>query len=196
MNQPLSGSNINLVKAHNIQVVLLNLLNEESLSRVQLARRTRLSNTTITNLVAELIDQGIIVEENVSEIPDDKIRPVGRPRTGIRLQPNARYVFGIHIGVGTFRVALTNLRDEIIDTCNQEFDIKMPAEPILVQMSDCVESLISANRIERSHVLGVGVGASGLVDFPTGVNIMASNLSWRNVPIRLILQDKLNLPVW
>lgn len=195
MNQPLSGSNINLVKAHNIQVVLLNLLNEESLSRVQLARRTRLSNTTITNLVAELIDQGIIVEENVSEIPDDKIRPVGRPRTGIRLQPNARYVFGIHIGVGTFRVALTNLRDEIIDTCNQEFDIKMPAEPILVQMSDCVESLISANRIERSHVLGVGVGASGLVDFPTGVNIMASNLSWRNVPIRLILQDKLNLPV-
>src|SRR5665648_259114 len=195
MKQQLSGSNINLVKAHNIQVVLLNLLNEESLSRVQLARRTKLSNTTITNLVSELIDQGIIVEENGSEIPDDIIRPVGRPRTSIRLQPNARYVFGIHIGVGTFRVALTNLRDEIIDTCNQEFDVKMPAEPVLEQMAACVESLIDSNNITREHVIGLGVGASGLVDFPTGVNIVASNLSWRNIPIRDYLQERLHLPV-
>ena len=128
------------------------------------------------------MEQGIIVENDVTEVPSEKLRPVGRPRTALRLEPNARYVFGIHIGVGTFRVALTNLRDEIIDTCNQKFDTKTPAEPVLQQMAACVEALISSNGIVREHVLGLGVGASGLVDFPTGVNIVASNLSWRNVP--------------
>ena len=49
----LQGSNINQVKLHNLQVVLLSLLYEPVLSRVQLARRTNLSNTTITNLIAE-----------------------------------------------------------------------------------------------------------------------------------------------
>ena len=68
------GSNINLVKAHNQQAVLLTLLaasghrtgtgQETYLSRVQLAHKTNLSNTTITNLVAELLEQGILVEES------------------------------------------------------------------------------------------------------------------------------------
>ncbi len=195
MNQQLSGSNINLVKAHNIQVVLLCLLNEECLSRVQLARRTGLSNTTITNLVAQLIEEGIIVEESDSSPQDTKIRPVGRPRTAIRLQPNARYVVGIHIGVGTFRAALTNLRDEIIDNCTHEFNTRQSAEEVMRQMVSCIEDLLSRNGVDRVHVLGIGVGASGLVDFSSGVNILASNLGWRKVEVRQYLQEKLRLPV-
>ncbi len=195
MNQQLSGSNINLVKAHNIQVVLLCLLNEECLSRVQLARRTGLSNTTITNLVAQLIEEGIIVEESDNSQQSMKIRPVGRPRTAIRLEPNARYVVGIHIGVGTFRAALTNLRDEIIDNRTHEFNTRQPAEEVMGQMVSCIEGLLSRNNVDRVHVLGIGVGASGLVDFSSGVNILASNLGWRKVEVRHYLQEKLRLPV-
>ena len=51
------GSNINQVKRHNLQVVLLSLLHESNISRGQLAQKTNLSNTTITNLIAELIGQ-------------------------------------------------------------------------------------------------------------------------------------------
>jgi glucokinase-like ROK family protein len=43
--------------------------------------------------------------------------------------------------------------------------------------------------------LGVGVGASGLVDFSSGVNVLAPNLNWRNVPLRQHFQARLGLPV-
>ena len=56
------GSNLNLVKAHNLQAILLNFLYNERLSRVELARQISLSTTTITNLTAELLEDGIIVE--------------------------------------------------------------------------------------------------------------------------------------
>jgi glucokinase-like ROK family protein len=191
--QLLSGSNINKVKAHNLQAVLLRLLNERSLSRVQLARDTELSNTTITNLVSELIEQGIVTEAN--EPPARALRTVGRPRTAIRLEPNARYVIGIHIGVGAYRIAITNLLDEILHSRRRAFEVGLPAESVLDQIAAQVDGLLAESRLERHKILGIGAGASGLVDFQAGVNLLAPNLEWRQVPIRDYLQEKLQLPV-
>ena len=195
MQSNLSGSNINTVKAHNIQVMLLTLLHTSCLSRVQLAKRTGLSNTTITNLISELIETGLVVEECTPEQKPGKIRPVGRPRTALRLAPDARQVVGVHIGIGTFRVALTNLRDEIQDYQAVDFAVDAPADIVLEKIAACIEGLIEKNGLDRKTIIGVGVGASGLVDFEAGVNILAPRLSWRDVKMRDILQEKLHLPV-
>lgn len=191
----LQGTNINLVKAHNLRAVLLTLLHEPSLSRVQLAKHTKLSNTTITNLVAELIEQGIVSEdgERLQVLPGT--RPVGRPRTGIRLEPAARFVVGVHIGIGVFRVAIVNLRAEILHNQTHSFDISLPALKVLDQIIFSVEDTIASSQVERSRILGVGVGASGLVDFNSGVNVLAPNLNWHAVPIKEYLHNALHLPV-
>jgi glucokinase-like ROK family protein len=191
----LQGSNINLVKLHNLQVILLSLLYEPVLSRVQLARRTNLSNTTITNLIAELIQQGIVAEDTTQQVKPGEFRPVGRPRTRICLVPNARFVIGIHIGVGIFRVAIVNLRAEIVHNQMQDFEINLPAAQVLEQIVKTVEMVISQSGLERDKILGIGVGASGLVDFSTGVNLLAPNLDWHDVPLREYLQAELQLPV-
>lgn len=191
----LQGSNINLVKQHNLQVILLSLLYEHILSRTQLAKRTNLSHTTITNLIAELIEKGIVTEKNETDEEQAELRPVGRPRTQIYLEPNARFVIGVHIGVGIFRVALTNLRAEIQHNHMQSFDTSSPAQDVLEQIVISVEAVINTSGVERDKVLGVGVGASGLVDFTTGVNLLAPNLNWHNVPLREYLQNELQLPV-
>jgi len=193
--QHLSGSNINKVKAHNLQAVLFSLLNEPNLSRGQLAQRTNLSNTTMTNLVSELIEQGLVVESSEAEIADADVRPVGRPRTGICLNPNARFVVGVHIGIGTFRLAITNLLNEILFSEMNAFDVAQPAEDVLDQIVTRVEALVAQSGLEREKILGVGVGASGLVDFHAGVNLLSTSLNWRNVPVRDYLKEKLGLPV-
>ena len=191
----LQGSNINLVKQHNLQVILLNLLYEPVLSRSQLAKQLKLSNTTITNLIAELISQGIVTEKSSSDLAEGKLRPVGRPRTKICLEPNARFVVGIHIGVGIFRVALTNLRAEILCHQIKNFDTASPPADVLKEIVATAESVIAESGIDRDIILGVGVGASGLVDFTTGVNLLAPNLDWHDVPLHEYLQKEFHLPV-
>lgn len=191
----LQGSNINLVKQHNLQVILLNLLYEPVLSRSQLARQTKLSNTTITNLIAELINQGIVTEKNSDVSEQGELRPVGRPRTRICLEPNARFVIGVHIGVGIFRIALTNLRAEILHNNMQNFDTEAPSTEVLEQIVSAIETVITESGVESTKILGVGVGASGLVDFTTGVNLLAPNLDWHDVPLREYLQNELQHPV-
>ena len=193
------GSNIVNVKAHNMQAVLLSLLTsvdsegEKLLSRIQLARKTNLSSTTITNLVAELIEQGIITEDKSTR--EDEQRSVGRPRTGLALIPDARYVVGVHIGVGLYRIAIMNLRAEIVCSKMVNFAINTPSEDVLQAISDDINELVTSCSADRRLILGVGVGASGLVDYQEGVNILAPNLDWHQVPIRDALESHLGLPV-
>lgn len=196
MNQKrLSGSNINKVKEHNLQAILFGLLNEPGLSRVQLARMTNLSNTTITNLVAQLMEQGIIVEDCDSESASLDVRPVGRPRTGVCLQPNARFVIGVHIGIGTFRLAITNLENEPLVSQIETFEPALDAESVVTAIVNHIEALIDESGVTREKIIGVGIGASGLVDFQAGINLLSTKLNWRNVPLRDLFEQKLNLPV-
>jgi len=189
------GTNINNVKLHNQQVVLLSLLYEGSLSRVQLAKKADLSNTTITNLVGELIQEGILSEDGGNELEPNVLRPVGRPRTGVHLVPGSRYAVGVHIGVGLFRIAITNLYDEILTNQIYNFEINEPAEKVLAQIVEKIESIIAESGVGHNKILGVGVGASGLVDARSKINILAPNLNWHNVPIQEYIQNAVNLPV-
>jgi len=189
------GSNINLVKLHNLQVILLILLHDQAISRVQLAQKTNLSNATISNLISELIQQGIVSENNQTDLELAGSRSVGRPSTAIHLEPNARFVLGVHIGVGVFRIGVVNLIGEILFNQIEQFHVDDPAEKVMDQMVAAVETIIATNNLERSRILGVGVGASGLVDFRAGVNIVAPNLNWHNVPLRDYLQGRLQLQV-
>lgn len=188
------GSNINRVKLHNLQVVLLSLLYEPVLSRIQLAERTNLSNTTITNLIAELKAQGVVSEKENSSGEENQ-RSVGRPRVGICLNPDSRFTVGVHIGIGIFRVGIANLHDQLLHNQVYQFDSRLPAHRVLEQIQASIETVIAESGVERSRIIGVGIGASGLVDFSTGVNLLAPNLNWRNVPIRSYFQDSINLPV-
>lgn len=190
-----TGSNINSMKMHNLQVVLLALLHNPKISRVLLAQKTSLSNSTISNLISELIHQGIVSEQDQSETEPNGPNPVGRPRTSIHLIPNARYAVGVHVGIGVFRVAVVNLLGELIHSKIQNFAIETDPNIVLNNMIAVVNDCIEASHIDRSKVLGIGVGASGLVDFPQGVNLLAPNLNWHNVPIRQRMISALQLPV-
>ncbi len=153
------GSNINLVKAHNMSAILDRLLQDEMVSRVELAEKLSLSNTTITNLTAELLDEEIIVEEN-AEVTAKRKR-VGRPRRMLRLVPDARFAVGVHIGIGMYRVAVTNLLAEIVTSQMAEFDLGLSPEVVIAGIVRCIDQTIDLSGVDRKCVIGIGVGASG-----------------------------------
>jgi len=188
------GSNLNLVKVHNLQAILLSFLYSEKISRVELARQTSLSTPTITNFTAELLAEGIIVEEENNQ-EDGKRRRVGRPREMLRLVPDARFSVGVHIGIGLYRVAVTNLHAEIIHNNIAYFDLDTPPEQVLQEIGEMIQSTIVESGVDTQRVIGVGVGASGLVDFKNGVNVYAPRLGWQDVPIGEILHTYLDLPI-
>jgi predicted NBD/HSP70 family sugar kinase len=187
------GRNLNLIKAHNISAILLRLLRDEMVSRVELAEELSLSSTTITNLTAELLADGIIAEEEIEV--SAKRKRVGRPRRMLRLIPTARYAVGVHIGVGMFRVAITNLLAEIIINHTAEFDRTASPEDVIIEIVRVIEQSIKQSGVDRQRIIGIGVGASGLVDTLSGINVVAARLGWIDVPVQALFESQLNLPI-
>ena len=186
------GKNVSSVKAHNIQAILMNLLYNEPAYRVQLAREIAVSTTTVTKLVDELISQGI-VEERTDEI--EGRRSVGRSQNALYLVRDALHAVGIHIGGGIYRIAVVNLRNEIEFHKIGYFEIISSIEEVVDHIARDTNQLLDECGICRESLLGVGVGAPGLVDYQTGMIGYAKNQGWRNAPVGEMLSGRLNLPV-
>ena len=186
------GSNVSHMKRHNLRAILQMLLRYQPVSRARLVELTSLSSTTITNLIAELLEQGIVAEDGV---PPSGQRGVGRPRTLLRLVPEARHAIGVHIGVGSVRVAVADLQAQLSSPLTLSHPLEHTPEEVLHETVALIRRAISQSGIPSQTIVGVGVGASGLVNPHTGVNVMAPNLGWRDVPIRHKLATSLALPV-
>ena len=189
MPRSTSGSNISHVKHHNKLAILQTLLHAP-MSRVELAQALSVSSMTATNLVRELTAEGL-----VATFAEPTPKGVGRPRTTLCIQADARFVIGVQIGVGVYWICVANLVGEIVEKHEYRFSLKMKAADVLQEIGQQINRLQTAAHEQHKLILGVGVGASGLVDNLQGVNHAAPSLGWYDVPIRDILQTATGLPI-
>jgi predicted NBD/HSP70 family sugar kinase/biotin operon repressor len=195
----LSGSNGSTIKSNNIRALLMTLLRYESVSRVRLAQMTGVSPTTITNLVNELLEQGVIAED-VSSSHDERNerserRGAGRPQTGLRIVPDARFVVAVHIDVDAVYIAVSDLFAQPVARRSFPLTGDISPDNVLPQITAMAREAMAESGVPTHLFIGAGVGASGLVDPYTGVNVIAPNLGWHNVPLCEALTEQLGLPV-
>ena len=82
-----------------------------SLSRADIARLSGLSPSTVTAITADLIVEGLLVEDRQSHGSEGQA-PVGRPATPLRLDPKAGHAVGIKLGPDSLTATVTDLDAE------------------------------------------------------------------------------------
>jgi predicted NBD/HSP70 family sugar kinase len=188
------GSNGSTIKSQNVRAILMALLRYEAVSRVRLAQMTGVSPTTITNLVNELLEQGVIAEDGGNGQLNGRRRR-GRPQTDLRLVPGSRFAISIHFDVDSVKIALTDLYAQPLHLRSLPLTRGDAPERILADITQIIYALVAESGIDERLIAGVGVGASGLVDPYTGVNKIAPNLDWHDVPLQEALSKALRMPV-
>ncbi len=180
-------------KKRNISAILYTLLYNSYVSRAGLAQRTQLSPTTISNLVTELLNSGL-VEEDLT-VSNRRHEGVGRPRRALRLIPESRYAVGVYLRVGKVEIGITDLRARVLHTRVFSYDKTAGPEVILQYIARQIETVLAESAIPVERVVGVGVGLNGSVDPITGVNLYAPGLDWHHIPAQALLADHLPFPV-
>jgi predicted NBD/HSP70 family sugar kinase len=170
----------------NTQLILKTIYGNGSISRADVARATKLTPPTVSDVVASLIESGLVQEVGLA--------PSSSGRRGILLKvvDNSRQLIGIDLSRGDFRGALANLRGQIahrIDLPLQGRD----GDAALELVYDLVDALVKS---ASSPLLGIGIGAPGLVDASNGILQQSVNLNWRYIPFSNLLQKRYNLPVY
>jgi len=173
-------------RGHNRSLVLQTLYSAGPQSRADIARETGLTRVTVSDLVAELIGEGLIVEIG----PREDARP-GKPATLIDIARDRHQILGIDLSDHrTFRGAVLTLDGEILERAEIERGgaTGAAATERLVELARRLVGLASA------PILGVGVGTPGVVDLD-GTVLLAPNLDWRGEALRHRLEAELALPI-
>lgn len=173
-------------RSHNRALVLQALYRAEGLSRADLAREVGLTRVTISDLVADLIAEKLVIELGVRT----DSRP-GKPATMLDINRNGFVVVGIDLSYNShFRGAVTNLDGSVLH--REEVDVVgATGEQAVEATIQILERLIAS---APAPILGVGVGSPGIVD-ATGTVLSAPNLGWKDVPLQQILSTRTHLPV-
>lgn len=185
-----AGYNSVSVRRHNRSVVLQAILHHGPTSRAHLTQLTGRTPATISSLVGELLEEGI-----VEETGRNGRASAGRPRITIEFAPGGAHAVGVHLGVEEIAIGLVSPRGQICheDTFRRP-SLLGPAETCGL-VGEAVERLLAAAAVPRDRVVGVGVGITGLIDPVQGRVIQSVDMGWQDVAVAAPLQRELNLPV-
>jgi len=160
------------------------------ISRLEISQRNDLSQATVTNVVADLLREKIVVESAIKESDG------GRPIALLTINPEHGYIIGIDAGETVIQVSLFDLCLHEIHTVFQPLSLEENQPDQVVQhIVNGVKQLLENYNRNQIQILGVGIGFPGLVDPEAGISIYAPNWGWHDVPVASMLETKLGLPM-
>ncbi len=175
-----------LLRRVNRSAVLELLRVKGPLTRAEIARRLRLSPPTITRIIVDLLDEGLVCELDTADSTG------GRPATLLRLNSRVNLVIGVYIGHSIVG-ALADLSGEILERLTEP---ALYGEAGVERLLAVVERLQAKAAELGIPVRGVGVGAPSIVHYPEGVVVWSVSLGWRDLPLRRLMEERLGLPVF
>ncbi|WP_376791829.1 ROK family protein [Thermoflexus sp.] len=163
--------------------------------RAELGRRLGLSPATVTRLVGQLIEDGLVVEREADAAPRGYRGPGRRPRS-LYLNHEAYHLIGVDLG-GTHLVgAIANLNGEIMT------EVRRPSKPN-GKPSEALEQLMKGLRELLDHaeqrgysIRGIGIGVPGVTDPNQGRVIWAPAFEWRDLPLKAVVEHELGIPTF
>lgn len=190
MSEVLKGS-FELMKQLNVSAVLRVIRDNGSLSRAEIAKLTGLTPASVTNITKILIEDKFLIESKIGESSG------GRPPIILELNPDARYVIGIGIGVGVIDVVITNLSAKIISKKSMIIgDERYDYNLVFAELVNLINEVIELSNIERKNILGAGVALHGIVNAKSGESIHSLYYGWKNINIKKRLEEELQLTVY
>jgi predicted NBD/HSP70 family sugar kinase len=178
-------------RSHNRSLVLQTLYRSGRMSRADIARETGLTRVTVSDLVAELLSEGLVIELGQRE----SARP-GKPAVLLDINRTAHQIIGVDLSDhDRFRGAVMDLDGELLHSADVPLEdgdgrVATGAEA-LAKVVELVQRLVDS---ATAPILGIGVGSPGVVDL-TGTILTAPNLGWTGVTLQNDLHLLTGLPV-
>ncbi len=174
------------VLRHTNALSILRLLREAgSCSRADLVRASGLSAPTVTNVVKDLLDSGLI--EPLGEGKSSG----GRPPDMIRFKAERGCVLGVEISATAISFLLADLNGVELDTYKVSLlEQKTTPEAVCGYIGEALRTLLRKHKMKRDQLLVMVVGVPAITNVRDGLVLSISTLDrWRSVPLRAMLNE-------
>ncbi|WP_372350087.1 ROK family protein [Streptomyces sp. KL116D] len=183
------------LRRNNRATVLSKLYFDGPLSRQELGPLTALSSGSISNVVAELVADGLL--EEAGSVDSDG----GRPRTLLRVAPGSGHLVGVDVGETRVRVELFDLALSELARVDAPLPDGRPggkydAQDVVRLIATGLTRVLGEADVEPGSIVGVGIGVPGIVDAsgPSGAVVHGQTIGWDAVPLEAMLRAPGELP--
>ncbi|MGV9992943.1 ROK family transcriptional regulator [Streptomyces sp. NPDC003374] len=187
-----AGVNLLALRSHNTALVLdlLRGAGAGGISRLELAERTGLTPQAVSKITARLRQEGLAAEAG------RRASTGGKPRTVLRLVPEAGHAAGVHVDRDEVRTVLVDLNGTVVGERRAPLDLGAAAAAVVEQVAREVEDLVDEALGGVVSPVGVGVALPGPLDHGRGVLHRVTGFpQWDGFPLRDALQRRLGIPV-
>ncbi len=160
------------------------------LTRQEVGTRAGLSPATVSNLVADLTTEGVVVEVGLEDSNG------GRPRGLLEVNPGYGYVIGVDVGETAFLVELFDFGLNVRARHTSVTDMAvLDPEDAVRHIVEGIESVIAESGVGERSILGIGVAVPGLVEHREGAVVHGQSIGWQAVPLEAMLRSRTDLPI-
>ncbi|HEV2373054.1 MAG TPA: ROK family transcriptional regulator [Streptosporangiaceae bacterium] len=160
------------------------------LTRQEVGNLSGLSAATVSNLVAALEAEGVVVEVGLEDSNG------GRPRGLLQVNPGYGYVIGVDVGETAFLVELFDFRLQMRARHTSVTDMAvLDPEDAVSHITEGIDSVIAESGVDRRAILGVGVAVPGLVEHREDAVVQGQSVGWHAVPLEAMLRTSTGLPI-
>ncbi|MFJ7771472.1 ROK family protein [Streptomyces sp. NPDC097107] len=198
-NLAVGGANLLALRSHNTALVLdlLRTAGAEGISRLELAERTGLTPQAVSKITARLREDGLAAEAG------RRASTGGKPRTVLRLVPEAGHALGVHLDRDELRAVLVDLDGAVVGERRSPLDLGAGAEAVVEAVAGVARELVAdtlnppAGALAAAPtLLGLGVALPGPLDHIRGVLHRVTGFpEWDGFPLRDALARRLGVPV-
>ncbi len=175
-------------KEFNRRLVLKQIRQQVGISRSDIVRLTGLGKATISAIIGELIETGLVME-NGNQNPS-----IGRPKISLAFVADANFALGAELTDEGCRVVLVNLDAKPIrQSFRPVVKQHVAVDSLLHLLAECVAEV--TEEIDATRILALGVCVPGIVNPPKGVITYSVILPWKDVALGAALKQHFPFPV-
>ncbi|MGE6226140.1 ROK family protein [Paenibacillus chitinolyticus] len=171
------------MKRQNRLTVFEIIKHQQPISRASIAKQTGMSPTTVSRIVAELAEEGYLLEsEQVSA-------GLGRKSTLLEMVDAAVLSVGVELDRHQVNIGIVDLQGNVVAMSQYPRSVEESPEVTLERVGTEIGQLTKSNEIDCERIIGVGVGLPGIIDNDTGEVMFSVQLGWRNVRLAERLKE-------
>lgn len=183
--------NLSDVRRANCRLIFDTLYRNEGMTLLNLEHSTGLSRPTVVGMVRALEEAGLVKSVGKRESSG------GRTPVLYGINPEACYAVGIDFEFPILRVAVSNLRGQIVESSKKELASGLPAEEAISSMIAQVNEVVEKTEIEREKILGIGLGMPGYINLKKGTSLRFERIAdWKNIEIVKRISEGTGMPVF
>jgi predicted NBD/HSP70 family sugar kinase len=176
------------IKKINRSIILREIVKEGLISRADLSKVTALTRATISAQVADLIDEGLIIETQLEHYT------VGRKPIMLSLNSEAGFALGIDLDYDHISFTVSNLIGSPVSSKRIEINTSDYQE-ILNLLVEQIRIYKSEYAFSQYGIIGIVIAIHGLVGKDETIHYVP-RLRWNNISLKSDLEKQIDINVY